>query len=490
MQRPARLIALAIVSLSCAASAAAQQAAPRGCVETPRQNALPPLCTPPASKTGAAAGATGVRVALKVPIGTPLRIAIDKRVRITHAGEAIHGRVVESVYALDQPVIPAGSTVSGHIVKIEPVPAKARIFSYSDGDFSPFRKYQVTFNTLVLPDGKRSAIHTTVSPGIAEPVHLVTYQPRKAKTARSGALRHAVSNAKKEAKSKLDETLGEIKSPHIPQRLKTFVLAQLPYRRQYIMPGTQFTAALDDSLNFGWTARTQEQLSHLGGQPAQDSLLHARLVSAVSSASSKRGAPVIAVLTEPVFSPDHHLLLPANSRLVGTVLQAVPARRFHRNGELRIAFNRIETPKGAGQSMLGTLEGVEVARSANLKLDEEGGARTTNRKTRYLSTGLTLLMAAAASRPDVEHGTTNAAGDSWGRAGVGTFGSRLTGCLIALAARSQPVSMAFGAYSASTSLYSNFLSRGKDVVFAKNTPLEIDFGFPDPAHRRPAPIKR
>jgi hypothetical protein len=36
--------------------------------------------------------------------------------------------------------------------------------------------------------------------------------------------------------------------------------------------------------------------------------------------------------------------------------------------------------------------------------------------------------------------------------------------------------MAMGAYGASVSVYSHFLSRGRDVVFPKNTSMEIGFG--------------
>jgi hypothetical protein len=76
----------------------------------------------------------------------------------------------------------------------------------------------------------------------------------------------------------------------------------------------------------------------------------------------------------------------------------------------------------------------------------------------------------------VERGSTDTAGDPSVRAGAGVSGSRVTGSLIALAARSQPVSIAFAAYGAGSSVYTNFLSRGRDVVFAKDTPLEIGFG--------------
>ena len=64
------------------------------------------------------------------------------------------------------------------------------------------------------------------------------------------------------------------------------------------------------------------------------------------------------------------------------------------------------------------------------------------------------------------------------RAGAGVSGSGITGTVISLAAKSQPVSMAFAAYGAGASVYNNFLSRGKDVAFVKNTPLEIGFSEP------------
>jgi len=50
--------------------------------------------------------------------------------------------------------------------------------------------------------------------------------------------------------------------------------------------------------------------------------------------------------------------------------------------------------------------------------------------------------------------------------------------LITLATRSQPVSIAFAAYGASFSVYRNFLSRGKEVVFVKDMPMEIGFAPP------------
>src|ERR1700736_2592025 len=54
-----------------------------------------------------------VQIQLQVPADTPIRIALDQRVRIKKIGEVVHGKIVEPVYAFDQEVIPAGSIATG-----------------------------------------------------------------------------------------------------------------------------------------------------------------------------------------------------------------------------------------------------------------------------------------------------------------------------------------------------------------------------------------
>jgi len=489
----------------------------QSCDQSPEGDALVSLCAPSTTveeRTEEVAIAPPARINLGIPSGTPLRIALDQRVRINHPGEVVHGKVVETVYSFDQAVIPAGSVATGQVMDINPVSPVKRALAYSNGNFSPFHNYRVTFDTLTLPDGRQLAIKTTVTPGTAEVVHLVS-NPEKEK--QKSAAGHAEDRAKQEAKGKIQEAKAEvhdswakITAPGKMQRLKQFLLAQSPYRRQYLQPGTRFVADLDEPLDFGETTRTGEQLAEVGSAPVPDSTLKARLVAEVSSATASRGTPVTAILTEPLYSPTHELILPANSRLVGEVLQAKPARLLHHNGELRVIFERIETSDEAvqalaqmkappvladqapakphleharneSQPMIGNLEGVEVDRKANIRLDEEGGARTTDSKTRYLSTGLAVLLAAAASHPDAEHGEVDAGGDPAVRTAAGGSGFRLTGAVLSFASKSTPVSIAFGAYGASASIYSNFLSRGRDVVLPKDTPMEIGFGAPHPA---------
>jgi hypothetical protein len=434
-----------------------------------------------------------------LPTGTPLRIAVDQRVRIRDSGAVVHGKVVEAVYAFDQEVIPAGSVATGHVKSIAPVSGVRRGMAYANGDFSPFHKYEVSFDMVTLPNGKQMPISTTVLPGTAEVVHLVSNPDKQNQ---KGAAGRATDRAKSEAKGKIAEAKQQahegwqkLTAPGKMHRLKEFAVAQSPYRRQYVQPGTRFVAELEGPLDFGATTRTSEQLVAVGSEPVPDSTLKARLVAEVSSATATRGTPVTAVLTEPLYSPAHQLILPANSRLIGQVVKAKSARKLHHNGELRVIFERIETSDEAvqalaqlqmqsqqaqaerSQAMVGNLEGVEVDRRANMQLDEEGGARTTDSKTRYLSSGLAVMLAAAASHTEVEHGTTEMAGPGV-RTAAGGSGFRLTGALLSLVAKSTPVSMAIGAYGASTSIYANFLSRGHDVILPKDTPLEIGFGPP------------
>ena len=512
-----RCMSLLIMMIHCGILMASAQSDPRAnlqrpaipatqatCDVAPREDALVSLCAPPSfSEEDAAPPASEflAKISLNLPNGTPLHIALDQRTRVDHPGEMVHGKVVETVYAFDQPVIPAGSIVSGRIISIGPVSGVKRTLAYANGDFSPFHKYEVTFEMLTLPDGKQFPMKTTVSLGTAQVVHLVS-NPNKAK--QKSAAGRAAENTKQEAKGKIQETKEQVHetwqkmtAPGRMHRIKQFLLSQSPYRRQYLEPGTRFVADLNTRLDFGETTRSGKQLASMGGAPMPDSILKARLVAEVSSATATRGTAVTAILTEPLYSPEHQLILPVNSRLVGRVLQAKPAHKLHHNGELRVIFERIETSEEAGQAlsqmqtqeehlqassqaMVGTLEGVEVARSAHMKLDEEGGARTTDNKTRYLSTGLAVLLAAAAAHPDGEHGAVDAGGDPGVRTAAGGSGFRLTGALLSLAVKSTPVSMAFGAYGASASIYSNFLSRGHDVVLPKDTPLEIGFGNPHP----------
>jgi hypothetical protein len=503
-----------------------------GCLEAPAPDAPPSMCVPALAKNENDVGATGVsealakptaKIDLVVPQGSTLRIALDQRTRISHPGDAVHGKVVETVYAFDQPVIPAGSIATGHVIKVDSVPTVRRTMAYANGDLSPFHKYEVTFDTVTLPDGKQLSVATTVSAGTAQVVHLVSPSAEKQKSASQRATdagKQEVKGKIHEAKDQVHKSWEEVSAPGKLHRLKSYLLAQSPYRHQYIEQGTRFNADLDSAISFGGIERTSDDLTALASALPPNTTLKARLLGEVNSASATRGTRVEAVLTEPLYSPAHQLILPVNSRILGQVVQAKAAHKFHHNGELRLIFERIEIPAEAERAasetapklvaqnaandsrpeltrpelthrgnlrMTGNIEGVEVDRRDHMVLDDEGGAHTTDSKTRYLSTGVAILLAAAASHTDSEHGTVDSAGDPGVRTAAGGSGFRLVGALISLGAKSQPVSIALGAYGASSSVYTNFLSRGHEVIFPKDTPLEIGFGSPHSAASQAKP---
>src|ERR1700735_5147 len=97
----------------------------------------------------------GVRtIAMIVPDGTPIQIALDKEVRVRKVGQPITGRVMQPVYVFDHLVIPVGTAATGHISTIAPVPGGTRALSALNADFTPSRKLSVTFDELILPDGR------------------------------------------------------------------------------------------------------------------------------------------------------------------------------------------------------------------------------------------------------------------------------------------------------------------------------------------------
>src|SRR5262249_5049457 len=114
-----------------------------------------------------------------------------------------------------------------------------------------------------------------------------------------------------EAKDTLHRAEDQIREPGRMHRLQQFFAEQLPYRRQYLAEGTRFYASLNEPLDFGSVTRTAEQLQAVGSAAPSEALLHARLMLEVSSATATRGNPVLAELTEPLYSADHRLLLPA-----------------------------------------------------------------------------------------------------------------------------------------------------------------------------------
>src|ERR1700730_17184984 len=90
-------------------------------------------------ETGQAAdGDEAPKVPLSVPSGAPLRLYLTKKVS-KRAGAPVEGKILESVFAFDKEVVPAGSFVTGKVSQVRPVTKLLRFRAIVNGDFTPLR---------------------------------------------------------------------------------------------------------------------------------------------------------------------------------------------------------------------------------------------------------------------------------------------------------------------------------------------------------------
>jgi len=417
--------------------------------------------TPLASSTSAPAPES---IALAVPKGTAIQVVLDKEVKIEDVGQPIHGRTVEPVYAFDKLVVPIGTEVTGRVTQLEDVSARKRTLGALNADFTPARKVGLAFDQLVLPGGKHVPMQTSVTPGSGEVINFVTAPDQGQKKSIKDVASEKAEQAKEQAKHEWDAAVAQVEAPGKMHRAKRYFIEQLPIHPQYIDAGTVYFAELDTPLEFGSEPLTPEMARSIGAPPPHGSSVRARLSAPVSSATAHKGDEVDAVLSQPLFD-GAHLIFPQGSRLKGTVVEVQAAHHPRRNGQLRIVFHEIVPPDGVEQKIASSLEGIQSGKGQDLKLDSEGGAEAQTPKTRYLQTGIAIGLAAASSGDDPIN---------VGEGGAGGF--RVVGFVIGFASRVQPLGLAMGALGASRSIYVHFIARGRDVVFAKNTAMEIGIG--------------
>lgn len=449
----ARLLILAIF-LTCICSNAVRA-----------QNAVPPP-TPTA---------TPETISLTIPKGTAVQVVLDKELRIQKVGQSVHGRVAEPIYAFDKLVVPVGTQVTGQITKLESVSGGTRTLDALDADFSPNRKVQIEFDDLELLDGRHIPIHTTVTPGSGQVIRFVTNTGGAKKNAVKDAATKKADQAKEEAKRQWDAAMKQVHEPGKMHKIERYAVAQLPVHPQYIDAGTVYFAELEQPLDFGTEPLTPEIAASLTTPPPSGSSVHVRLMTALSSGTAHQGEEVEAVLSQPLFDGSR-LILPQGSLLKGSVVQVRPARRLSRNGQLRIVFHELLLPDGLDQKVEATLAGVQAGKGQDVKLDSEGGAEANSPKTRYLSTGLSVMLALASAHADTDARAGNVGGNTSNRVAGGAGGFKLIGMAMGIFVHSQPLGMAMGAYGASMSIYSHFIARGHELIFPKNTAMEVSIG--------------
>jgi|GEM_PF-928188 len=419
--------------------------------------------------------ATPPEVDLTLSKGTPLRLIIHRSLPVKKVGEPIQAYVAESVYAFDRVVVPKGSEVDGHIVQLTHRSFLKRFSSYLNADFSPHRVVRVEFDTLILPSGAAVPLDTKVLPHVGPVLKLET-NPQK-----NGVVRRARGLIS----SQWHAVVSEIKPSALWHHAKSFVRSEWPYHKQTIRAGSVFVAELEQPIDFGPAAIPASEMGSMGEMPKKNTEAHARLVTPLSSATSRVGAKVDAVLTRPIFSANKKLLLPVNTELQGIVVRAKPAERLHRNGKLRFKLTRVKLPSGAPKEVVLALEGLQVAKSSNIQVDAEGTPHVAGKtESRVLRTALSLAI--ANSTLDSDSGHAGATARSENRPLGGASGYKLIGFAVSFAAASPMLSRVMGFWGAGESVYFHFITRGQNLVLPKDTPMEVSFGGPHirPIHAR------
>jgi hypothetical protein len=470
-----RILSTVLIAAACSIGMQAQENTPAVSQEAPMPHLTPGTARKPAPPATPEQPAPPQIVPLAVPKQTSLQVALDKELRVRKVGQSISARLVDPVYVFDRLVVPAGSEIRGQVTKIESISGTKRTLAGLDGDFTPTRNIEVTFNEIVLPDGKHLAVHTNVTAGSGQVMQFVTAPDKDSKKTVKDAATQKTQDAKQQARDQWNNAMKELKTPGRIHRLERYAEAQLPVHAQYVPAGTIYFAELEDPLDFGSETLASDKASSIGGDLPEGSVVHARLLTGLSSGNAHKGDDVEAVLARPLFDGER-LLYPQGSKLLGTVSQVQPARRMKKNGQLRIAFHEVVLPDGIEQKVQAAMVGVQAGQDANLKLDSEGGAEASNPKSRYMKTTFSLALAAAAGRGDPDARGGNAAGNPGGRAAGGAGGFKLVGMVMGALVQSRAFGYTMGAYGAGRSIYQNFLTRGHEVVFPKNTAMDVAIG--------------
>jgi hypothetical protein len=462
-----RVISAVFLTCVCASSVQAQDAVS---ASAPASDSM--LIHRPVAGVNASTNET---IPLTVPKGTAVQVVLDREVRIQKAGQSVHGRVAEPLYAFDKLVVPVGTEVTGRITQLEGVSGGKRTLDALNADFTPPRKVQIEFDDLELIDGRHITIHTTVTPGSGQVMQFVTAADAEKKKGVKGAASDKADQAKEEAKRRWDIAMKQVHEPGKMHKITKYAVAQLPVHPQYIDAGTVYFAELEEPLDFGAEPLTSEIATSINTPPPPGSFVHVRLMTGLSSATAQKGEEVDAVLSQPLFD-GNRLVLPQGSRLKGSVVQVRPARRLSHNGQLRMGFHELVLPDGIEQKVEASLEGVQSGKGQDVKLDSEGGTEANSPKTRYLATGISVALAFAAARGDPDARNGDVSGNTNSRVAGGAGGFKLVGIAMGAFVHSQPLGMAMGAYGASMSVYSHFIARGRDLVFPKNTAMGIAIG--------------
>jgi hypothetical protein len=422
--------------------------------QTLEQRPVPnPAAPPDAPSFGGSSDAPAPSSSI-VPRGTNLQVQIARHYPMK-LNQPVEGVLLFPVFVDGNLAVPAGTPLRGSIVALLP-DRKTRWHSRLHGDFTPFRIAQVQFNELVLPAGPIPI--STGGATIGAPVlHL----------AAPGATRHRsfFSRSLRMAAGQLHDRVAWFTAPGFGDRALQVFYHQLPWHPQRIEAKTAWSFDLQTPPPLA----PAPPAVAAAGPPAQTAKpetwsVRALLTGGLTSATARSGDMVKALVVEPVFDSEHRLVVPQDSVLEGKVTTAKPTHSLGRNGKLRFTFQRVLFPQGANRPVEGALAGATTDRAQALSLDAEGTISPRNQASALAP----LLLTVLAGRALDEDGNLTAT------TGVASNGFGFIGRPVGVASGSRNLAAGIGYYAAALSVYENFLSPGRDVVFPKDTRIEIE----------------
>ena len=387
-----------------------------------------------------------------IPAGVPLRVQIEHRYRV-HAGARIEGYLIAPINHIDHVVLPVKTHISGTILGMRRDRKQSRIRALLDGQFTPPAVPIVQFDSLLLPDGSALPIQTAVTERDAR---VVTMSAGKKSGLRAQA-RAMIQDRKREA-------LDTLHHPHLGDSLEKWIYAQLPWSPPTIWTGTQYDAELTAPIAI--SGPQPAPLPDAAPQDTPTGVVEARLLTPLSSSTDRRGAPLTAVLTGPLLTPDgKQVIFPEGATVTGLVTFARPARWFARNGQLRFTFRSIAREDATPSAIHGQLAGAETSSGANVKINDEGTASSSSGPGKYLAPLALGVMATSAFDGDA---TSNPL-----HSGVDSNGFGFAARILVMTSANATLLHSFAVFAFSKSIYYRWIARGHEVEFPKDTRIEI-----------------
>jgi hypothetical protein len=270
-----------------------------------------------------------------------------------------------------------------------------------------------------------------------------------------------------QAKQRLHEQVAYFTAPGKGDRALQVLYHQLPYHPQRIDAHTAWSFELTAPVELpAMPIVRSEPPARAASTPSKLEMwsVNAVLTRGLTSATARAGDLVEAQVVEPVYDRDQQLVVPQGSTLVGKVAKAAAAKSFGRNGKLRFTFQQVRFPEGYNRPVEGALAEAATEQTQDLSLDAEGTITPRNKSSVIAPLLLTMLAGRALDED----------GNLALQTGVSSNGFGLVGRIVGVAAGNRNLAAGIGYYAAALSVYENFIRAGRDVIFPKDTRIEIE----------------